>query len=295
MSPFRWGALSAGLAGLWILKSGASRFIGLILDEQYAIWAFRLARCLLRVAGALCPWRLREWEADLKYVQGEGYSGLPQAGSCLVSAPWLLGRRVVRTPAALTCLLLLATLAVVCGLIYSMTKADLYAATDARLSAAANSFSRSMGTQDPSASGSRGVPRFVMALPGDLSISPTVSWLQNQSFSLGGGAAVQMGDRFWRPSGVDASLLSKPSELTTGWNAVSERTGGARALTVPILSPAGQPAGRFIVWESRAAAESELSSLVHMMVLAGSVGFVFAMLLWFVAVRRFSMPTRVQA
>jgi hypothetical protein len=78
------------LGGLTVLGLGVKKAVELILDKEYATWAPALARILVRAAGFVCRRRREHWRADLQYLQQVvGESGLLQAGSCLLSSPWL--------------------------------------------------------------------------------------------------------------------------------------------------------------------------------------------------------------
>jgi Bacterial RNA polymerase, alpha chain C terminal domain len=81
MSVLHLAALFGLAAILFMLK--------LIVANEYATWAAALARFLIRCSGLICSSYRDQWQADLRYDQLEGNSGLLQAGSCLLSAPFL--------------------------------------------------------------------------------------------------------------------------------------------------------------------------------------------------------------
>jgi hypothetical protein len=83
------------LAVLGLILKKAVEF----LEKEYARWAPALARLLVRVAGFVYWPRRDEWEANLRYFQqlADG-SGLPLAGSCLLSAPALLAVGLATLP-----------------------------------------------------------------------------------------------------------------------------------------------------------------------------------------------------
>jgi hypothetical protein len=80
----------AMLAGLGLM---AKKAIELVLETEYTHWASALARLLVRLAGLMHRPQRGKWWADLLYVQRvEKESGLLQAASCFLSAPWLTFR-----------------------------------------------------------------------------------------------------------------------------------------------------------------------------------------------------------
>lgn len=80
-----------GVLVLGVLAFVAKKAIELALENEYASWAPALARLWMRCAGLVCRSHRDDWWADLLYLQRvEGVSGLMQAGSCLVSAPFLV-------------------------------------------------------------------------------------------------------------------------------------------------------------------------------------------------------------
>lgn len=83
-----------GIIGLVVVLV-ATEMLREAVRREYGSWAPALARIIVRLAGLIHRSRAAEWRADVLYLQGEGSSGLWEAGCHLLAAPGLRARELL--------------------------------------------------------------------------------------------------------------------------------------------------------------------------------------------------------
>jgi len=234
------------------------------------------ARLAVRIAGFIEPARRAAWWADILYLQSRGRSGVREAASCLVSAPWLLVRRAAARPAmvgGLVCVTL--ALVVATGLEVQLDRARLYGQLDARLAADAQPFRRVVAPRVRTAADLRqGAARWLSELPLQDGESAMVAFDESFVVSAGSRSPVDA----LSPQQLEGLLRSK----VEGWRTLSGRHGDVRALTVPVKGAGGT----LVVTASRGAVDGAVAATLRARGTAAGAGLLVAALLLLLWARR---------